>query len=141
MAALTQDKLYCGSETRGHGRRYRVAAGVQIFQHAMVCVNADGFAVPAQDVAGFSEALGRADDSVDNTAGADGAKEVIVREGDVYELSTPVGTDAVTQALVGRACFVLDDQTVVTQAGATNEIRAGRVMAIVNANTVKVRVG
>jgi hypothetical protein len=121
MAALTKDR---DAKTKELTRKIslRVEGGVKIYNGAMVCVNAAGYAVPAANTAGLSSVVGVADELADNTTGADGAIRVVVRKG---TFGMKNGTSPVVQASTGTAVFVEDDQTV----GVTTSqsIRAGTV--------------
>jgi hypothetical protein len=114
-----------------------VGAGVVIFNGALIALNTAGYIVPAGDVVGNVN-VGRAESYVDNTGGANGAKEVIYAPG-VLKLATS-GANAVLQADVGKTVYSLDDQTVVKAAGVTNNIAAGMLEEIDADGDVWVRV-
>lgn len=86
---------------------YKVAAATTIYAGAMVAVNAAGYAVPAAKTAGLV-VVGRAAENVIN-AGDAGAASVRVDKG-IFAWANDA--NAVTQADIGRACYVVDDQTV-----------------------------
>ena len=104
-----------------------VAAGAVIFAGALVAVNAAGYALPAADAAGL-RVMGRAEEQVDNSAGADGAVTVTVLEGRVLSLKNSA-VNAVTEADIGGLVYVEDDETV-AGAGGTNSIIAGRCIGL-----------
>lgn len=87
-----------------------VAADTEIFGGHLVAVNAAGFAVPATATAA-NETLGISDGWVDNTGGSDGDTYVLVSR-DKFFLMVNSSTDPVTQADVGRNCYVVDSVTV-----------------------------
>lgn len=89
-------------------RNLPVAAATLIHQGSLVAID-DGFAVPARAEAGLV-AAGRAEFGADNRSGAAGDASVEVQRG-VYAWENDPAAP-VTQALVGKPCFVLDDQTV-----------------------------
>lgn len=95
-----------------------VAAGNKIFAGSIVCANVAGFAVKGQSSPQMTY-LGRAEETVDNTAGANGAKTVLIRRGKAFKYANEA-TDLVTQASLGRCCYIFDDQTVAATSGATN---------------------
>lgn len=132
MAALTGD-----TQRRRKGQIteqvYRVAANAVIHYSAIVAVDANGYLVPAADTAGL-DVVGIADESADNTGGANGALEVRVYRGAALIATT--GASKLVQADVGADCFILDDNTVVKAAGTTNSITAGEVLELANANAV-----
>lgn len=87
-----------------------VAANAIIFAGAMLAANAAGFAVPGSESATLV-ALGRAEEKVDNTGGANGAKTVLCRTGRAFRYKNSA-LDAVTQASLGRVVYIEDDETV-----------------------------
>lgn len=105
-----------------------VAASAVIFAGALVVANATGFAAPGS-VATTLTYLGRAESSVNNTGGADAAKTVVVRRKKAFKWANHAA-DLVTQADLGKVCYILDDQTVAkTSAGSTRSI-AGKVLQV-----------
>lgn len=120
MTALAKDK---NTLTKDASRSINlpVAANGVIFKGGLVSTDATGFAVAASDTANEA-VVGIADDTRDNTGGANGDLEVRVRKG-TFELET-AGT-VVDQADAGRPVYVADDQTVEKIAGVTNNIVAG----------------
>lgn len=105
-----------------------VAAGVKIPAGTLVCASATGFATPGATATTLAY-LGMADACIDNTAGADGAVSVPVRRGKAFKWAND-GTDPVTQASLGRACFIVDNQTVAKTNGANTRSQAGVVVAV-----------
>jgi hypothetical protein len=106
-----------------------VAAGVKIFAGAQVAANATGFAVPGSTSATLTY-LGRAEQYVDNTGGADGAVTVIVRRKTAFYWANS-NTDPVTQASQGKPAYIVDDQTVSkTNAGGNTQSPSGIVIGV-----------
>lgn len=105
-----------------------VAAGALIYAGALVAANATGFATPGATAATLTY-LGRADERVDNTAGADGAKSVMVRRKKAFKWANS-GADAVTQASMGKPCYIVDDQTVAKTDGGGTRSAAGKVIGL-----------
>lgn len=104
-----------------------IKASTTIEGGKMAGVGADGYGVEAADAAGI-RVLGVADESVDNSAGADGDLNVRIYSGQLFKMKNSA-TNAVDQADIGSLCFVEDDETVADAAG-TNGIVAGRVAAV-----------
>lgn len=104
MTALTKDRATPYRE--GVEIDYPVAANAKIYAGSLVCVNTDGYAVPAADTASFLLA-GMALQQVDNTGGANGAKTIRVRRKGVFEFQAT----SITKAMVGSMMYVKDDQT------------------------------
>lgn len=124
MAALTEDRNTPYMEGKRFGAP--VAAGVRIYAGALVVANATGYAAPgtASDAVTY---LGRAEEAVDNTGGADGAKTVIIRRGVAFCWANST-SDPVTQASLGKPCYIVDDQTVA--ATAKDHAPAGIVLGL-----------
>ncbi|MBI4822657.1 MAG: hypothetical protein HY805_00275 [Nitrospirae bacterium] len=132
MSALTADRKtpYREDITYSIG----VAGASKIFAGSIVAINSSGYAVPASDTAGL-RVIGRAEEQVDNSAGANGDKSVLVRKG-VYK----VASSGLTIADVGKVALVSDDQTI-SILDTTNNIVAGVIEAIDSATEAWVRLG
>lgn len=126
MAALTQD-VPRRTKALGTLQTYKVAANAVIFKGAIVCINASGFLAPAADTASF-KCVGVATAAASNTGGANGDIECVVARGITFVATS--GGSAVTQANVGDDAVILDSNTVVLAAGATNDIVAGEIMEV-----------
>lgn len=105
-----------------------VATNVKIYAGALVVANSGGYAAPGS-VATTLTYLGRAEEQVDNTGGANGAKTVLVRRGTAFKFKNS-GADAVTQASLGKVCYVVDDETVAATNGGNTRSAAGTVLAV-----------
>lgn len=105
-----------------------VAAAVKIYGGALVAASATGYAAPGTAALNLSY-LGRAEEAVDNTAGADGAKTVLVRRGKAFKFKNS-GADAVAQADFGKPCFIADDETVAKTSGGGVRSVAGIVVGV-----------
>ncbi|KIO49600.1 hypothetical protein [Nitrosospira sp. NpAV] len=104
-----------------------VATGVTIYAGALVVANASGYATPGA-VATTLTYLGRAEEQVVNP-GANGAKNVLVRRRKAFKWLNH-GADAVTQADLGKTCYVIDDQTVAKTNGTNTRSAAGVVIGV-----------
>jgi hypothetical protein len=107
---------------------FKVAAGAKIFAGALVAINATGYAVPGATAATLTY-LGRADQSVDNTAGADGDLIVLVRRGKPLKWANS-GADPVLQAGINKSCYIVDDQTVAATSDTGARSAAGKVVGL-----------
>lgn len=105
-----------------------VAAGVTIFAGALVAANATGYATPGATATTLTY-LGRAEEAKDNAAGADGDLTVLVRRGKAFKFANS-GSDAVTQASLGKVCYIEDDQTVAATDGTGTRSAAGIVVGV-----------
>lgn len=116
---------------------YPAMAAVKIEAGNLVCANASGYAATAADSANFT-ILGRAEETVDNSAGAAGDLKIKVRRLRAYWLANDA-TAPLTVADIGKktAC-IKDSGTVQTAAGATNDIVVGKVLEIDSARGVLV---
>lgn len=126
MTALVADRNTPSKKTRR--LPVPVAAGAKIYAGALVVANAAGFAAPGSTATTLTY-LGRADESVDNTSGDDGAATIIVARGEAF-LFANSATDPVVQADLGRACYIADDQTVAHSNGTNSRSVAGKVVGI-----------
>jgi hypothetical protein len=106
-----------------------VAAGAKIYAGALTVANATGFGAPGSTATTLTY-LGRAEEYVDNTAGGDGAVTVRVRRKKAFCWKNAAG-DAVTQASLGKPCYIVDDETVSkTNAGGNTQSVAGTVIGV-----------
>lgn len=105
-----------------------VAAATMIYGGHLVGVNASGLAVPGAATAALT-IFGVSDEYADNTAGAAGATSVLVRRGKVWKLANFSG-DAVTQADIGKPCYVADSITVAKTSNTDARPVAGTVIAV-----------
>lgn len=138
MTALTASRKV--DIIAGASSRYRVAkvsGGVKIYKGGFVCRGSDTYAVPGANTAGLV-VLGLAQETVDNTSGADGDLEVRYLTG-VSAAFKNDGTNAVSQAHVGLPVWLQDDQTVRGTPG--NGVLAGLCESIDSAGQVFVYVG
>ncbi|BBL70334.1 hypothetical protein [Methylogaea oryzae] len=104
-----------------------VATAVHIYAGALVAANATGYATPGATSTTLTY-LGRAEENVNNT-GADGAKTVKVRRRKAFKWLNS-GADAVTQASLGKTCYIVDDQTVAATNGTNTRSAAGIVVGV-----------
>lgn len=131
MSALTKDRNTV--RRLGEYAVYPVKGGKVVFAGGMVCLGADGYALPAADIAGLKFA-GVARGYVDNSGGADGALSVEVWRKGSFELAC----SGMTVANAGDAVYVLDDQTVGLAGAATNDVACGRASEVVSGSRVYV---
>jgi hypothetical protein len=115
-----------------------VAAATLIYAGALVALLSTGYASKGA-VSATLKQFGRADERVDNLAGAAGAKTVKVRTG-VFRWANSSAGDLITIANIGTDCFIVDDQTVAATNGGATRSRAGKVV-FVDAAGVYVQMG
>lgn len=134
MSALAAPRIV--PEKAGVTSNPPVAAGAKIHHGALVVMDA-GFAKPGYAAAGLVT-LGIAEETVDNTGGAAGAKRVVVKRGCFHFANH--GADAVTEADIGKDAYVVDDQTVAKTSATNTRSIAGKVVDV-DAAGVWIRVG
>jgi len=105
-----------------------VNADAVIYAGAIVVITPTGYAergFAAPDVT----YVGRAENSVDNTNGNDGDLAVNVRRGMAFKWKNS-STDPVTQAGLGKPCFIQDDETLAATHNGNTLSAAGVVIGI-----------
>lgn len=134
MVALTSER---NTPLRmGDIRVEPVAAAVKIFAGAQVSRNAAGYLTKGAIATG-GVGIGRAEATVDNSAGALGARVLEYRVG-TFLFANSTAADLITIADIGKVCFIVDDQTVAKTDATATRSRAGIVEAV-EANGVWVR--
>lgn len=102
-----------------------VAASTKILAGALVAINASSLAVPGATSTTL-KAAGRANQTVDNTAGAAGALSVEVEKG-VFKYKNSTAGDLITLADHNNDCFIVDDEQVAKTNGGSTRSIAGKV--------------
>ena len=116
---------------------YPVKASVKPIQGGIAVLSA-GYAAPATTATGLI-AIGRFEQTVDNTSGADGALSVQVRRGS-FRFGNSASGDLVAQADAGADCYLVDDQTVAKTSGTNTRSVAGKIIAV-DSDGVWVKIG
>ena len=135
MTALTTDR-----NTRFRTRAQfsdPMAAGVTIFEGALVCLDASGNAVPGTTATGL-KARGVADRRADNTDGAAGDKTVPTSCG-CYRFENS-DADPIARADICADAYIVDDQTVAKTDGTGTRSVAGQIVDL-DASGVWVQIG
>jgi len=114
-------------------KSYPVKDGAKIFAGGLVAIQTDGHAIPAADAAAL-KVVGVATHTVDNTAGADGDLWVDVEQGIFLFAAT-----SITQAMVGKMMYIVDDQTFDDTLG-TNGVKAGKLVEYVSTTSGWIRI-
>lgn len=126
MTALVQDKKLEYME--GVELPFDVYQATELFGGSFVCARADGYVVPGDDASGLifeGVATGR----VDNSAGLDGDKQVVLRR---RGLIKAIMDTAITIANIGDQVFLVDDQTVDLVANVTHNIFCGVIAGYID---------
>ncbi|SNS86821.1 hypothetical protein SAMN05421763_103279 [[Luteovulum] sphaeroides subsp. megalophilum] len=134
MTALAADRNTPAA--LGDLRRGDAAASVLIYAGALVMRDASGNITKGATATG-AIGVGRAEERVDNTGGAAAAKTVPYRAG-IFRFANSGSTDAITKADIGKACWIVDDQTVARTSGTNTRSRAG-IVEMVDDQGVHVR--
>lgn len=131
MSAITERKDV--RRQPGEVLSYKLAA-VKVIEGALVSVNSSGYATNATDAAS-DVFVGVADETVDNSAGSAGDKEIKVRIGGVIDV---VSNFSAAQTNVTDQVYVLDNQTVDLAANLTNDVLVGRIVEVTSASKLRV---
>lgn len=115
---------------------FPMKAAVKGYQGGLAVLNA-GYLAPATTALNLV-AVGRFDDTYDNTAGANGDITGAAERG-VFKFANHA-TDLIAQADVGADCYIVDDQTVAKTNGTGTRSRAGKIVAV-DASGVWVQIG
>ena len=140
MPALTQ--AYEAFERPGLVVAYKLS-NVKIFKGALVGVNAAGFAVPMSHATANLKFIGVANETVDNSAGAAGDKQITVTKTGSFVVK-PTGFTA-AQADIGKEAYANTDWEIqIATAGLTNQYKVGTIVSLETTSTgaagVRIRV-
>lgn len=102
-------------------------ANTKAFRGGLAVIDA-GYAAPGRTALNLI-AVGRFNQTVDNTGGAAGALLARVEPG-LYVFGNSTAGDLIAQADVGADCFIVDDQTVAKTNGSNTRSRAGKIVAV-----------
>lgn len=127
MAALTERRKTNLVGEPGPVRNYPVKASVKPIAGGIAVLSA-GYAAPGTTALNLI-AVGMFEQTVDNSSGSNGDKNVDVREGS-YKWGNSSAGDAITQADVGKDCYIVDDQTVAKTDGTGTRSRAGKITKV-----------
>ncbi|RYY25234.1 MAG: hypothetical protein EOP62_14325 [Sphingomonadales bacterium] len=106
----------------------KVAASTKILQGTFVALNAAGYLVP-MSAATTLIAQGRAEETVDNTAGAAGDLSCLVKPG-IFRWANSASTDTITIAELGDTAYGVDNQTVAKTDGSSARSAAGKIVDV-----------
>ena len=135
MTAATKNRNT--ASRAGLKRSHLVAATAQCFAGTIAVMNATGYAEPASTATGLV-ALGVFSHYQDNTDGADGDQTVEIERG-YFHFANSASADAIAVTDIGKACYLVDDQTVALTDGTSSRSLAG-IVDDVDANGVWVHI-
>lgn len=110
----------------GDKAAYPVLAATKVLAGTLVVLTAAGYAQGGA-VATTLKAVGVADETVDNTAGASGDLKVPVRNDGWFRFANSAAGDLITIADINGNCYVVDNQTVAKTDGAATRSIAGKI--------------
>ncbi|WP_199026640.1 hypothetical protein [Ralstonia sp. ASV6] len=120
MTAATADR---DTQRRiGTNFAFPMKGGTKIYTGTLVCLVA-GLAANG----GTGVCVGVAQETVDNTKGADGAVSINVRRGEVWRFDNSAAADQITLADVGADAYIVDDSTVAKTNGSNTRSIAGKI--------------
>lgn len=122
MTALAQDRNTPRRE--GGTFSFPVAAATKVYGGALVVLNA-GYAQGGSTALNLV-AVGRAEEQVDNSAGAAGDERVRVTKG-TFRFANSADADEITLSDIGSSAYVVDDQTVAKTNGTGTRSAAGTI--------------
>lgn len=125
MTALTNERDTL--RRNGDKASFPVAAATKILAGAIVCAQTGAAYVTKGATATTLRGIGVAEETADNTAGAAGAINVLVRNDGWFRFANSAAGDAITLADVGADCYIVDDQTVAKTSGTNTRSVAGKV--------------
>ena len=131
MTALSAS--YEAQRREGELISYKVAGSAVIWKGALVCLDADGYAIPAADTSGLIF-IGVAYEDGDNATGTDGAIKVRVLKTGTYLVSKA----SAAQTDLGKVMCIADDNTVA--ADTTNDIPAGIAVEAPDGAHLRIRI-
>ena len=123
MVAATQDRDTKRKDPVAF--EFPMKAASKVFAGTIVVIESSGFANKGA-VATTLKTVGVAQETADNSAGANGDIRVKVRRG-CFRMANSSAGDLITLADVGADCFIVDDQTVAKTNGTSTRSVAGKV--------------
>lgn len=110
----------------GDKAAYPVLAATKVLAGTLVALTAAGYAQGGA-VATTLKAVGVADETVDNTAGASGDLKVPVRNDGWFRFANSAAGDLITIADIGTNAYIVDNQTVAKTDGVATRSIAGKI--------------
>lgn len=123
MTALTKDRNT--PQRLGDIHNHPVAAASVVFAGSLVVLNASGDAVAGSTATGL-KAVGRAEQYVDNGAGAAGDLAIDVRKG-TFKFEND---GSINRTHIQGTAYIVDDQTVAATDGTGTRSAAGKIVAV-----------
>lgn len=105
-----------------------VSAATKCYAGGIAVING-GYVEPGTTALGLV-AVGRFNQTVDNSTGAAGDLRVEVNRGEAYRWLNSAAADEITQADLFTTCYIVDDETVAKTDGAGTRSVAGTVVGV-----------
>lgn len=125
MAATTTDR---NTKRRDGAQLSFPAAASKVLAGTIVVLNSSGNAEAGATATG-KVCVGVAEETVDNSGGSAGAKQVPVRRG-VFAFANSTAGDLIANTDYGADCYIVDNQTVAKTNGANTRSKAGVVRGV-----------
>ncbi len=135
--ALTADRITRSRDLSQ--RRFSAKGANKFYAGALAMIDSDGRVRKGAAATGM-RGVGRVDEFVDNSAGADDAVSVDVDAG-IFFWGNSASSDAITKADIGSMCYIVDDQTVAKTDGSSTRSPAGQVVDVDDVYGVAVLMG
>jgi hypothetical protein len=103
-----------------------VLAATKVLAGSLVALTAAGYAQGGA-VATTLKAMGMAEETADNTAGASGDIKVRVRRDGWFRFANSAAGDLITIADISANCYIVDNQTVAKTDGTATRSIAGKI--------------
>lgn len=126
MTALAADRDTV--ERDGNRLNLPVAAAKKLYAGALIARDGSGNATPGA-VATTLLGVGRASETVDNSAGAAGDLKVEIEKG-TFRFGNSTAGDLITRANIGADCYIVDDQTVALTSATSTRSIAGKIFDV-----------
>lgn len=105
-----------------------VEANTKVEAGNLGVINANGYAAHGSTALNL-KAVGRIEETVDNTGGAAGAKRVRIKRG-VFKWANSSAGDQIAQADLYADCYIVNSTTVAKTSGGSTRSKAGRVVGV-----------
>lgn len=125
MTALTEERKSTAEKKDGL-RRFDMAVA-KAFKGGLTVLDASGNAKPGETATGLT-AVGRAEETVDNSGGAAGDKKIDVKAG-IFPWANS-GADPIDKSHIEGTAYIVDDQTVAATDGTSTRSAAGRIVDV-----------
>lgn len=103
----------------------KAKGAMKFFAGALAMMDSDGRARKGAAATGM-RGIGRVEEYLDNSSGADDAADVKIRPG-IFRWKNSAAADEIAKASIGSTCYIVDDETVAKTDGGGTRSPAGQV--------------